>query len=106
MVVVFWVVVIGFVVLAIVASVHDYKKGIPQARAAAKRAQTARIVCPHCGVAGRVTTRQVRVKRGISGGKATGALLTGGVSMLATGLSRKEGHTAMSCGNCGMGWMV
>jgi hypothetical protein len=45
-------------------------------------------------------------EEGVSGGKATGAVLTGGVSMLATGLSRKEGTTEMSCGNCGTRWDV
>jgi len=100
------VVIVLFLAFAVVAFVHDYRAGIPQAKAAAKSAQTARIECPHCGVAGRVATKPVKVKRGISGGKATGALLTGGVSMLATGLSRKEGATAMACGNCGMHWTV
>jgi hypothetical protein len=47
----------------------------------------------------------VKVKRGISGGKATGAVLTGGVSMLATGLSRKEAATKATCGNCGSRWV-
>ena len=43
-------------------------------------------------------------KRGISGGKATGAVMTGGLSMLATGLSRKERVNALHCDNCGMTW--
>jgi len=41
--------------------------------------------------------KSVKAKQGISGGKATGAILTGGVSLLATGLSRKANltrHTA------------
>lgn len=69
-------------------------------------AQQAKIMCPHCGERGGVTGVQVKRKKGVSGGKATGALLTGGVSMLATGLSRKEGAMAMSCRNCGMKWDV
>jgi hypothetical protein len=52
--------------------------------------QQSRLVCPHCQTAGSVTARVVTRKKGVSGGKATGAVLTGGVSMLATGLSRKE----------------
>ncbi len=64
------------------------------------------LICPHCQVRGRVTSKRVRAKRGISGGKATGAVLTGGLSMLATGLSRKESVTEMSCGNCGTTWTV
>jgi hypothetical protein len=48
------------------------------------------MICPHCGVRGNVRTKFVDRKKGVSGGKATAAVLTGGVSMLATGLSRKE----------------
>jgi hypothetical protein len=48
------------------------------------------MICPHCRAAGAVRTRLVDRKKGISGGKATAALLTGGVSVLATGLSREE----------------
>ena len=46
------------------------------------------MVCPHCQATGMVHARRIRQKKGISGGKATGALLTGGWSVLATGLSR------------------
>jgi transcription elongation factor Elf1 len=101
-----WVVVGLFLAFMVVAFVHDYRAGIPQANAAARAAQTKRIVCPHCSAAGKVATKQVRVKRGISGGKVTGAVLTGGISVLGTGLSRKQHATAMSCGNCGMAWTV
>lgn len=64
------------------------------------------IVCPHCQSAGGVKRKQVKVKRGISGGKATGAVLTAGFSLLATGLSRKETVTEMHCGRCGTTWHV
>jgi hypothetical protein len=111
----------GFVAFAVVAFVHDQRAGIPQAKAAAANEARAgipqakaaaanearaRIVCPHCQTRGAVDTRQVRVKQGISGGKATGAILTGGASLLATGLSRKTHVTRLSCGACGMVWMV
>lgn len=78
----------------------------PAARPAARPAppSAARIVCPHCQTSGYVTTRQVKLKRGVSGGKATAALLTAGVSMLATGLSRKERTTEANCGHCGSTW--
>lgn len=62
------------------------------------------MVCPHCGVRGDVTTRSERKKAGISGGKATAAVFTGGLSMLATGLSRKERVTVAHCSNCGNTW--
>lgn len=67
---------------------------------------SAAIMCPHCGTQGRVSTKSVKMKNGISGGKATGALLTGGFSLLATGLSRKQGVTELHCGSCGMTWHV
>jgi hypothetical protein len=66
----------------------------------------AALVCPHCQTSGHVKSKRVKVKRGISGGKATGAVLTLGVSMLATGLSRKEKATQMTCGNCKVSWLV
>ncbi len=68
--------------------------------------QQARIMCPHCGERGGVTARAVQRKKGVSGGKATGAILTGGVSMFATGLSRKETTRELACSNCGMTWDV
>jgi hypothetical protein len=46
----------------------------------------------------------IKRKKGISGGKAVGALLTGGLSILATGLSRKEKSTQAHCDNCGATW--
>jgi predicted RNA-binding Zn-ribbon protein involved in translation (DUF1610 family) len=61
-------------------------------------------VCPHCGTQDCVYSRRVKVKSGISGGKATGALLTGGLSLLATGLSRKEQKTEAYCDNCKTQW--
>jgi len=62
------------------------------------------LVCPHCQATGTVQARAVREKKGISGAKATGALLTGGVSILATGLSRKEKLTRAHCNNCKSTW--
>lgn len=62
------------------------------------------MVCPHCQVAGQVRTMMIKRKKGISGGKAVGALLTGGLSILATGLSRKEKSTQAHCDNCGATW--
>ena len=62
------------------------------------------LVCPHCHRRGGVYTREVKTKKGISGAKATGALLTGGLSVLATGLSRKEHVTEAHCKRCGSTW--
>jgi len=62
------------------------------------------IICPHCMRKGFVTTRKIKRKAGISGGKATAAILTGGLSLLAAGLSRKEELTEAYCANCNATW--
>jgi len=62
------------------------------------------MICPHCQTKGGVRTRAVRAKAGVSGGKATMALLTGGLSLLATGLSRTEIVTHAHCNCCGNNW--
>jgi transcription elongation factor Elf1 len=64
------------------------------------------IDCPHCGASGSVTVEHKKQKKGLSGGKSTGALLTGGVSMLATGLSRKEEVTVLTCKKCTVKWVA
>jgi transcription elongation factor Elf1 len=64
------------------------------------------LICPHCQTVGHVSTSHIRVKRGISGGKATGAILTGGISLFATGLARKEGVAQAHCGRCGVKWAL
>jgi hypothetical protein len=96
--------------LVIIAAVVIYMVASSSPGAVARRedaaARQAKVICPHCQQAGGVSRRLVRRKRGISGGKAAGAVLTGGVSMLATGLSRKEDVTNLSCSNCGMSWDV
>lgn len=62
------------------------------------------MVCPHCQTRGKVRSKPIDKKAGISGGKATAALLTGGLSILATGLSRKEALTQAHCDNCDSTW--
>ncbi len=64
----------------------------------------AEMICPHCQTKGQVFTKSVKRKKGVSGGKAVGAILTGGLSILATGLSRKEGLTQAHCKNCQATW--
>jgi len=63
------------------------------------------MICPHCQTRGVVRTKAITQKKGISGGKATAAVLTGGVSMVATGLSRKEDATQAKCDTCGSKWV-
>jgi hypothetical protein len=41
------------------------------------------MICPHCQCKGSVRVKRVQEKAGVSGGKATAALLTGGLSLLA-----------------------
>lgn len=64
------------------------------------------LVCPHCHTRGRVHTSQVKVKAGISGPKATAAVLTSGASLIATGLSKKEHAVRATCDNCNMQWTI
>jgi len=70
----------------------------------AEQGRQQKIICPHCQEAGHVTTRSVKRKKGISGGKAAAAVITGGLSVLATGLSQKENETEATCSNCGSVW--
>ena len=69
-----------------------------------QRLATANIICPYCQTKGSVTTQQVKKKVGIHGGKATAAIFTLGVSMIGTGLSRKNRVTEAHCSNCGSTW--
>jgi hypothetical protein len=62
------------------------------------------LVCPHCQEKGQVRAKTRTQKKGISGGKATAAVLTAGTSLLAVGLSRKEKATQAHCGNCNSTW--
>ena len=62
------------------------------------------LVCPHCKVKGEVRTLRGKGKKGISGGKATAAVLTMGLSIGAAGLSRKEMMTRAKCSNCSVTW--
>jgi len=64
------------------------------------------MVCAHCQQLGGVATKLEKVKKGVSGGKATAAVLTAGVSLFATGLSRKEQVTSARCSNCGVTWQL
>jgi hypothetical protein len=63
------------------------------------------IICPQCHKKGVVHTNPFDKKNGISGAKATGAILTGGISLLFTGLSRTENVTQAHCNNCNTDWM-
>jgi hypothetical protein len=62
------------------------------------------MICPHCQTCGQVTTKAVKLKKGVSGAKATAMLMTAGLSIFATGLSRKEKATEAQCGKCLSVW--
>ena len=62
--------------------------------------------CPHCGMVGTVSTAKVDVNDGVSGGKATAGFLTGGLSLIVTGLSRHSRVTQATCGHCAMSWII
>lgn len=64
----------------------------------------AEVICPHCHVKGKVHTKPIAKKKGISGGKATAAILTAGVSLIAVGLSREDDMTEAHCINCDSTW--
>jgi hypothetical protein len=66
--------------------------------------RNAAIICPHCQRRGAVYVKPIKAKQGISGAKATGAVLTGGVSLIATGLSRKQPVTKATCTDCQSTW--
>ena len=90
------------------AARRDQKAARGDARIAAyqqtRAAHDAQIVCPHCQLRGQVAARGSRDKEGVSGGKATAALLTAGASLLFVGLSRKRSRVHLYCRNCGMTW--
>ncbi len=76
----------------------DRRPGVSSANAS--------MVCPHCTSTGTVKTKAVKAKRGVSGAKATAAVFTAGISLLGTGLSRKEKLTEAHCTKCGMTWHI
>jgi uncharacterized Zn finger protein (UPF0148 family) len=92
----------GFLILEIILlhQIHYKEKGDPMFGFLYNK----NMICPHCQVKGKCTTEQVKRKNGISGGKVMGGLLTGGISLLATGLSRKQKMTHAHCYNCGADW--
>lgn len=63
------------------------------------------MICPHCQRKGMVMTKPVKIKAGVSGAKAGIGLMTGGVSLLATGLSSKKNQTQAHCKNCSTTWI-
>jgi hypothetical protein len=65
-----------------------------------------KLTCPYCKVQGLVGTRQVKVKRSSSGARSTGSFVTGGLSVLTTGLSKRVVVTEAACGKCNSTWYI
>lgn len=63
------------------------------------------MVCPHCQTTGLIRTINITHKAGVSGAKATASILTGGLSLLVVGLSRKEEATQAHCDSCNNTWL-
>jgi hypothetical protein len=101
------VVIVGFALLIVIEVLRRVKLTPDQLDEEERRGWGALnpvLVCPHCQSRGAVRTKPVVQKKGISGAKATGAILTSGISLLATGLSRKEAATEAHCERCGSTW--
>jgi len=65
-----------------------------------------RLNCPHCQGVGTVTIARVTKKKGVSTSKATAAILTGGISLIGTGLAKKGEVSQLTCSACGISWEV
>lgn len=63
-----------------------------------------KMICPHCQTEGKVYSCSGVQKGGISGGKAIGGWLTGGLSLLATGIQQRHDVTLARCDNCKSQW--
>lgn len=63
------------------------------------------LICQHCQTKGKVHTKPVDKKTGLSFTKAGFGLLTGGVSILGTGLSKVDTMTQAHCDNCNSTWV-
>jgi len=104
----FWQLVLLFLAVPITLGIWESHRRSEMSPA--KRSQLAygsinsQIVCAHCQTKGKVRTKIIEKDAGISGKKATAAALTGGISLLATGLSRNEKVTQAHCDNCGSTW--
>ena len=57
--------------------------------------------CPHCGSQGTLEAQGEVESKGLSGAKVAGALATGGLSLFATGLRKKQKTEIFRCSECG-----
>lgn len=90
--------IVSFVLVMIVAAIMDKSERPLQ------NSNSPHMECPHCKTVEQINTRKVDLTKGISGGKAVAGLLTGGLSILAVGISRQETKTEARCGKCNNIW--
>lgn len=65
-----------------------------------------RVNCPRCQGIGTVIVQKVKKKKGVSPGKLAGAVFTMGVSLVGTGLAKKEVVNQLTCTACGISWDI
>lgn len=94
-----WGALITFIVL-VVALFAFWMSPMGQRIIAAQEAQMRLIICKSCGLRGNCTAKRVQRKNGIDGTKASAAVLTGGTSILFTGLSERHDSTQIKCRAC------
>ncbi len=95
---------IPFAAKRIAGMVDDKRELSRSARPGSYGPLNREMICPYCQNKGTVRTKRVSRKTGIGGHKATAALLTRGLSLFATGLSRKEMATRARCDSCQNVW--
>jgi len=80
---------------------------VPEAvQAIAVPVQTGRANCQYCNGIGTVVVQQVKRKKGVSPGKIAGAVVTGGISLVGTGVAKKVWMNQLTCTACQMKWYV
>jgi len=62
------------------------------------------LACPYCQTKGMILVKPMKIKSGISGAKAGGGLMTGGISLLITGISSKKSANQAHCKKCSTTW--
>jgi hypothetical protein len=96
-----FIIAIGVVFAIVVLSMRE---GTPAVERKFGRVDSA-AVCPHCGAAGHVRSREIHQKQGISNAKAVAAVLTAGLSFLAVGIFRMVTVTQAHCTSCTTTWI-
>ena len=82
------------------------EEGVPHELGASGAASTKEMVCPHCQTKGSVTTRKVLSRPSAAGDVGALAILTAGLSLLGSWLSRQQAVTQAWCGHCGVSWTI